>query len=271
MRRVPFASFVLVALFVFGGRLSAQEPGVRPSPTAVSGDEALQANAAAASQTTDGGAKGFFVALGRDLKHLPSIETALTLGIGGGLALGAHPADKRLTQDAVSTESLEETLDAGDVIGNGWTQIGGAVGTLILGHLNDSPRVQALGSDLLRAQILNAAFTQGIKHAVNRPRPDGSNYSFPSGHASASFASAAVIERHFGWKVGLAAYAVAAYAGTSRLSENKHYASDVIFGSALGLVSGHTVTVGHGPNRFAVMPIAMPGGIAVSVSTSTKP
>ena len=39
------------------------------------------------------------------------------------------------------------------------------------------------------AQLVNAVFTQGLKLSVNRPRPDGTNWSFPSGHASGTFAS----------------------------------------------------------------------------------
>jgi len=271
MRRVPIAIVVVVCSFVSGSPLFAQEPTFPPpSATAPAGDSS-KAKDEVIPPSPNHGAKAFFVSLGQDFKHLPSVENAITLGVGGGLALAAHPADERLTDDAVSTESIEETLDAGEVIGSGWMQAGGAAGAMILGHVISNPRLQAVGSDLVRAQIINGLFTQGLKHAVNRTRPDGSNYSFPSGHASASFASAAVLERHFGWKVGMVAYGVAAYAATSRLSENRHYASDVIFGSALGIVSGRTVTVGTGANRFAVMPLALPGGVGVSVTMNQKP
>jgi membrane-associated phospholipid phosphatase len=249
----------------------AQEAGLQPSPAPASkNNDVAQDSAAVTPVAPAHGVKAFVLSLGHDFKNLPSLETALTLGVGGGLALAASPADKRLTRDAVGTEPFEETFDGGDAVGTGWTQVGGAVGVLVLGHLTSSPKLQAAGSDLVRAQLLNALFTQGLKHAVNRSRPDGSAYSFPSGHASASFASAAVLERHFGWKMGLVAYGVAAYVATSRLSENRHYASDVIFGSALGLVSGRTVSVGHSANRFTVTPIAVPGGVAVSVATAAK-
>jgi membrane-associated phospholipid phosphatase len=73
-----------------------------------------------------------------------------------------------------------------------------------------------------------------------------------------------VLQRHFGWRVGLPVYSAAAYVATSRLSENKHYASDVIFGAAVGIVAGRSVTVGRGANRFAVVPVALPGGVAVT-------
>jgi membrane-associated phospholipid phosphatase len=88
-------------------------------------------------------------------------------------------------------------------------------------------------------------------------------FSFPSGHTSSAFATAAVLERHYGWKVGVPAYAAATYVGGSRLSENKHYLSDVIFGAAIGVVCGRATTVGSGRARMAMSPIAAPGGAGV--------
>ena len=72
-------------------------------------------------------------------------------------------------------------------------------------------RVGALGADLVDAQIVNGVLTQGIKAAVNRTRPNGSNHSFPSGHTSATFATAAVIQQHYGWKVAAPFYALGGY------------------------------------------------------------
>ena len=40
--------------------------------------------------------------------------------------------------------------------------------------------------------------------------------------------------------------------------------SDVAFGAAIGIVSGRTVTIGRGENRFALAPMAAPGGGGVS-------
>ena len=41
------------------------------------------------------------------------------------------------------------------------------------------------------------------------------------------------------------AYAVAAYVGASRVQAGKHFTSDVVFGAALGIVAGRTVTLGN--------------------------
>ncbi len=63
----------------------------------------------------------------------------------------------------------------------------------------------------------------------------------------------------YGWKVGAPAYAVAGYVAGSRLSENKHYLSDVIFGAAVGIMVGRTVTIDLAEARFAVSPLLTPG------------
>jgi membrane-associated phospholipid phosphatase len=102
--------------------------------------------------------------------------------------------------------------------------------------------------------------TIGIKEATRRSRPEGAGFSFPSGHTTAAFASATVLQQHFGWKVGIPAYAVAAYVGASRVEMRRHYLSDVAFGAALGIVAGRTVTIGH--QRLLITPMATPEGAA---------
>ena len=75
-----------------------------------------------------------------------------------------------------------------------------------------------------------------------------------------------MLQRHFGWKVGVPAYAFASYVAGSRLQENRHYASDVMVGAALGIVSGRAVTVGRGRATFAVSPFAAHGGGGIGFS-----
>ena len=74
-----------------------------------------------------------------------------------------------------------------------------------------------------------------------------------------AFASATVLQRHFGWKVGVPAYAVASYVAASRVEVKHHYLSDVAFGAALGIVAGRTVPVGHG-HRLVLTPMVTPDG-----------
>jgi membrane-associated phospholipid phosphatase len=198
--------------------------------------------------------------LGHDVTQLPSRESAIIIGLAGALSGVSHHRDAEITASASANGPLDETLDAGAVLGSGWVQIGGALTAYVVGRSQGHANLASTGADLVRAQILDGAITQGVKFAVDRTRPDGSRYSFPSGHTSSAFATAAVLERHYGWKVGVPAYAMAAYVGGSRLSENKHYLSDVIFGAAIGVVCGRATTVGSGRARMAMTPIPARGG-----------
>lgn len=143
-------------------------------------------------------------------------------------------------------------------------QIGGSLLTYAAGRLADKPAIAHIGGDLVRSQLLAQGVTQAIKLSTRRTRPDGTALSFPSGHTASVFASATVLERHYGWKVGVPAYALATYVAASRLSENRHFLSDVIFGASIGIVAGRTVTIGHGASRFALMPLVTPGGAGVA-------
>ena len=255
MRRSSFA-IVLVLVAPLSALAQTPTPERPPAPA----DRSPAASTAQPSAVSSG---SLFTDLRRDLFHLPSASTALTLAIGGGFALAAHPGDKAFTAHVIGSEPLDEVFDAGAAAGSGWLQIGGALGTYVLGRSAGNARAQVVGSALVRAQVLNTLMTQGIKVAVRRTRPDQGGFSFPSGHTSGTFATATVLQREYGWRIGLPAYGLAAYVAHSRVQENRHYASDVIFGAAVGIVAGRTVSIEHGGRRFEVAPAVVPGGAAI--------
>jgi membrane-associated phospholipid phosphatase len=137
--------------------------------------------------------------------------------------------------------------------------------TYAIGKIAHRPEAVHVGGDLIRAQVLTGVLTQSLKYGVDRTRPNGGRRSFPSGHSSASFASAAVVGGHFGWKGAVPAYAVASFIGWTRVRDHVHYPSDVIFGAAMGILVGHTVTAGHRTRTWTVMPAKTPGGMAIYV------
>lgn len=202
--------------------------------------------------------------LGRDLAHLPSIETLEILGAGAGAAAIAHPADARLANWAADQGTSTYT-SLGARLGDGWTQGGAALGTYAIGLVTHNRMATHIGSDLIRAQVLNAVLTRGLKAAVGRPRPGGGPDSMPSGHTTASFTSAAVLEAHFGWKAGVPAFAMASFVGWSRIRDHEHFLTDVVVGAAIGVVAGRTVTAGHRGRAWAVIPVASGGTAAVYV------
>jgi membrane-associated phospholipid phosphatase len=75
-----------------------------------------------------------------------------------------------------------------------------------------------------------------------------------------------VIERHLGWRKALLGYAVATYVATSRLHDDQHWLSDVVFGAAVGTVAGRTV-VHHAADDWAMRPVKV-AGLAVVVTRS---
>lgn len=194
----------------------------------------------------------------------------MVLGVGGALSFMAYPWDSRLTETFSTSNTLDLVFEAGDVGGGAVVQTGVAVGTYLAGRLSHKESIRSLGSDLVRSQIVAQTVTHALKLATQRTRPDGSgDNSFPSGHASATFATATVLTRHYGWKAGVPAYGLAAYVAGSRLQENKHFASDVIFGAAIGVAAGRSVTFEWGPTTLAIGPTTVPGrGFGVAVSGS---
>jgi hypothetical protein len=45
--------------------------------------------------------------------------------------------------------------------------------------------------------------------------------------------------------------------------DDKHWASDVVFGTAVGIVAGRAASVGHVARRLSISPSLLPRGIAV--------
>ena len=145
-------------------------------------------------------------------------------------------------------------------------QAAGAIAAYAVGRATANPTVTRIGAELIRAQIVTQTLTTGIKAAVQRTRPDGTQFSFPSGHSAVTFASATVLQRNLGWKVGIPAYGVAAYVAASRVQVRRHFLSDVTLGAALGIVAGRSVTVGRGDHQFALAPSVVPGGAGISLT-----
>ena len=213
------------------------------------------------------GIRALLANLGEDVQHLPAMQNVYLAAIGGVLAAGVHPADQTVNARLISHyDTVNTAFAAGKYIGKTPEQVALSLGTYAFGRIFDEPKTAHLGMDLLQAQILTELLVEPIKFATRRERPDGSNrQSFPSGHAAVTFATATVIERHLGWRKSVLGYAIASYVAASRLHDNRHYLSDVVFGAAVGSIAGRTV-VHHASDYWAVMPVTVPGGVALMVT-----
>ena len=201
-----------------------------------------------------------------DFGHFGSKDALKWLGVGAIAAVAVRPADRSVSNGISGLSQGDRVFGAGQTMGGARLQLAGALATFAVGQFASSPKTAAVGADLLKAQIISQAVTAGIKLSFQRTRPDGTLFSFPSGHTSVTFASATVLQRHYGWGVGIPAYAAASYVAASRIQERRHFLSDVVFGAAVGIVSARAVTFGRGDHQLALSPMATPGGAGVSFS-----
>ena len=114
--------------------------------------------------------------------------------------------------------------------------------------------VVALGSTLIKGDkkgtwqftkgfVVNQALTFGLKVIIDKQRPNMENFdSFPSGHTSTTFQSAAFIHKRYGIEYGIPAYILASYTGFTRWSEKKHDFTDVLAGAVIGVGSSYLFT-----------------------------
>jgi PAP2 superfamily len=219
------------------------------------------------------GFRALFEGVVDDFANLPSKSNLYIALAGIGAAAAAHPFDQTFNVQLRSHyHVVNAAFTPGKYVGQTGVMIGAGLLTYTVGRIadvqhKDDPthvrKVSHLGMDIIRAQILDEALTQTLKLVAHRERPDSSDHlSFPSGHASVTFATATVIERHLGWKMSVLGYTFASYIAASRLHDNVHWLSDVVFGAAVGTIAGRTVTQ-HGRNYFSFIPMPVPGGVAL--------
>lgn len=205
-----------------------------------------------------------FQNLATDARSLGTIDTAIVMGFGGAGALAAHNNDTRVHDWALALPPDPGVAKFGNFIGNGFIQGGLATAAWAVGKTRKDARLETAGSDLIRAQVLNGVLTQGIKLIANRTRPDGGSNAFPSGHASATFATAAVIQRDYGVAASVPFYALGGLVSWSRVRTSHHWLSDVVFGGAIGITSGLAATKGR-TSHWSVVPVKTTGGAALYV------
>lgn len=200
----------------------------------------------------------------------------------GGLAAGGllvYSGDAQLRRLAARNKSpLNDSLASGfEKFGNGTYELGllGVYGGLCyLFNGKEGGRTAALAAQAFLAA--NAAGTL-LKYSAGRARPyaeDGkrrftpfrfksARTSFPSGHTTSAFAVASVFSRRCSSPaVGISAYVLAAGTALQRVYDDKHWASDVFAGAALGTAVGRWVAAKNekaGAPSVVFLPVYSPG------------
>lgn len=206
----------------------------------------------------------------------------MTLGVIGATSL-TYAFDRDIQQKIQLNKStgMTKATDAGTLAGDPFIHLGLAALVYGAAIAADSLKWKETGEMMGEALILADASTFVIKESVGRGRPNVTSSkgdfnsfgfkkdydSFPSMHTSSSFALASVLaatSETFAMKT--AYYSAATFVAFSRLYQNKHWASDVVFGAALGELCGRVVTSYHASGkRVAIVPQAYESGAGLAL------
>lgn len=203
--------------------------------------------------------------------------------LGAAFALGTvamFPLDKHFAvqlQNPSKTTFLKNASTGVEVIASPGAYIIGG-GLYLIGRAGKYDRLADLGWHGSEAVFLADGITYVIKGVAGRSRPfvsggtrptdftfgggfkSGDQASFPSGHTTTAFAAAAAVTNETTrwwpkstWIVGPLMYGGATAVGLSRMYHNRHWASDVVMGAAIGTFSGRKLVQyahGHPDNRL---------------------
>ncbi|WP_447974846.1 phosphatase PAP2 family protein [Nitrospira sp. Kam-Ns4a] len=153
---------------------------------------------------------------------------------------------------AVHQPWLERAGALGSWLGSGAVLVALSGSLFLAGWARGWPVCRRAGLEGLLAHGGVALTVNLLKHLVGRPRPRMTHAeglpagpslasgldSFPSGHAAAAFAVAAVLAKHYP-RLAWWPYGVAGFVAFSRVFRGSHFPTDVLAGAALGLVAGY--------------------------------
>jgi membrane-associated phospholipid phosphatase len=202
------------------------------------------------------------------------------------VAVGVYGAFTTL-DDEIQSLVQDNRSESGDQVASVFKRMGGpevfatvGLGVLMTGVIAGDNDIRQAGARISTSLALAGGMVTVAKFVVGRSRPSGlahdaddfapfsGNSSAPSGHTAMAFALAASLsdEIHNPW-AGVALYTAAAGTAWSRVNDNAHWASDVIAGAAVGIVSAKFI---NGRIRLFGMssPLVRPTADGIALSWS---
>jgi len=179
---------------------------------------------------------------GRDFLNLSAV-------LGAGLLLYSVDQDiQHWVQDNRSSSS-EDIFTAITHMGDGVILVGLIAALYVSGEVSDNNSLRKTALLSLESLLTTGIIVRGFKSLAGRARPwtgESSHSfhpfsttsrfaSFPSGHASSAFAVATVIaDQSNKTYIDILAFSLATLVAISRVHIDKHWASDILVGSAIG-------------------------------------
>jgi len=288
-KKLIIAAFTILPLFLFSQEPDTliKKLDSLGRKTDSAGGQSNNINTKAYNESTRITFSSYFILLGSDLKQeftapfhfsLRDWRTVGTIAIvGGTLSLVDEPVQRRalrLRDSSVAVRNVSKYV----------TRFGGPYEAYILaglgayGFLFKNEKIKTTTLLATQAYITGAAMESVLKLLSGRQRPyyydprtieaepkfhgplssygkdiNGNkiNSSFPSGHTTVAFAAATVFAMEYKDRplVPLISYSAATLIGLSRITENKHWITDVFFGGVLGYFTGRLVVNNY--HRYA--------------------
>jgi len=188
--------------------------------------------------------------------QIPSTQSTITMGLlGASIGTSMVALDEPIREKTLSnqTENVTKILNISNEIGELYPPIVLSASLYGIGLLFEEPSTRITGRLIAEAFLFSGITTTLGKSFFGRARPfvngDAHSFawfqlsepqlSFPSGHATIAFSMASVLSTRIDniyASIGL--YAIATSTATARVYKDKHWLSDVMLGSAIGIASG---------------------------------
>jgi membrane-associated phospholipid phosphatase len=194
--------------------------------------------------------------------------------VGAGLLASDTAIERHVPTKPTTVSRATTASNAGVAV-----LVGSGAGMFLWGQLAHNEDQRETGLLAGEAAIDAVLETEAFKYAAGRDRPfagdgrgrffQGGN-SFPSLHSSVSWAIASVIAHEYpGPLTQLLVYGVAGGVSAARLAGQKHFATDVLVGSALGWYTGRQVFRAH--SRYSSAEIAKWGTFSKGEDLGREP
>ena len=185
--------------------------------------------------------------VGSDYAMFPRRKsTYVILAIGGAAAALAYPIDDNVNEAVQDKDGLRNAFVLGKYIGSTQVLTAAAIGTYVIGRsLVKTPEGQT-NDHAHRLRHAPRHHPEPGSHPGHQggraPRPADGRVLCVSVRARIRHVCGCVnSQRHFGYRSAWPTFVIGGYVAASRLFDNRHFVSDVLFGSALGIASGWTV------------------------------
>ncbi len=201
---------------------------------------------------------------------------------GTGMLFALDEEIRDIFEDARSS-TTDDLANIFEPFGNGAFTLPALAAFYVFGHFDENDKAKRTALIATESFLITGLYTTVIKAAFGRHRPstgdsstsfDGfttDHNSFPSGHTSTAFAIATVVANEYE-KVPYIkplSYGLATLTGLSRINDEKHWASDIFLGAALGYFTSKTILRLHNNKKgqhFTIYPRADRHGGGIELS-----